>query len=59
MGADAQTLTKALEYAMALRRADPPVSRFKAAEAAAKRFDLGPLDEEWLLNQLTERKPAE
>jgi hypothetical protein len=56
---DADTLMKALDYALALRRDDARISRHMAAEEAAKRFDLGPADEEWLLNQLTERKPPE
>jgi len=35
------------------------MTKVKAAEKAAQQFDLGPLDEDWLLNHLTESKPAE
>ncbi|MCG3150564.1 MAG: hypothetical protein PCFJNLEI_04050 [Verrucomicrobiae bacterium] len=59
MSADAQTLTKALQYALDLLEIEPGMTKHKATEEAAKQFDLGPIDEEWLLNHLTAPKPAE
>ena len=59
MSAHAETLTKALQHALELLRHEPGMTKVKAAEKAAQQFDLGPLDEDWLLNHLTESKPAE
>jgi len=59
MSANAETLTKALRHALELLRHEPGMTKVKAAEKAAQQFDLGPLDEDWLLNHLTESKPAE
>jgi hypothetical protein len=59
MSAGAETLAKALRYALDLLDHEPGMTKLQATEAAAKQFDLGPLDEEWLLNHLTTSKPAE
>ncbi len=59
MSADAETLSKALQYATGLLRDEPGMTKVAAAEKAAQQFDLGPLDEEWLLNHLTERDRPE
>ena len=59
MSADATTLAKALRHALDLLKHEPGMTKLRATEAAAKQFDLGPLDEEWLLNHLTTSKPAE
>jgi hypothetical protein len=59
MSADAATLTKALQFALALLKDDPTLTRLAAAERAAQEFNLGPLDEDWLLNHLTARLPPE
>lgn len=59
MSADAETLAKALQYATELLRHEPGLAKLAAAEQAAQQFDLGPLDEEWLLNHLTERNRPE
>jgi hypothetical protein len=59
MSAPAEILTKALQHALDLLRHEPGMTKLRAAEEAAKQFDLGPLDEEWLLNHLTASKPAE
>jgi hypothetical protein len=59
MSTDGETLAKALRYALDLIEHAPGMTMLKAAEEAAKQFDLGPLDEEWLLNHLTEGKRAE
>jgi hypothetical protein len=56
MKSDAETLAKALSFALQRLKEDPPLGKWKAAEEAAMRFNLGPLDAEWLLNQLAERK---
>jgi hypothetical protein len=53
MSADAETLAKALDWANRELALHPAMGKWKVAEEAAKKFDLGPLDEEWLLNQLT------
>ena len=53
MSADAATLAKALRYALDLLRHEPGITRIEAGERAAQQFDLGPLDEEWLLAHLT------
>lgn len=58
MSADAATLLKALHHALALLRHEPGMTKLKATEEAAKQFALGPLDEEWLLNHLTDDKRA-
>jgi len=50
--ADAETLAKALDWVNHQLRLHPKLDKLKAVEEAAMKFDLGPLDEEWLLNQL-------
>ena len=59
MSADAEILAKALQLANDLLDNEPGMTKLRATEAAAQQFDLGPLDEEWLLNHLTANKPAE
>ena len=59
MTANAETLAKALLFATELLRHEPGMTKLMATEKAALQFDLGPLDEEWLLNHLTESKLAE
>ena len=59
MSADAEILAKALRHALDLLEYEPGMTKLRATEEAAKQFDLGPLDEEWLLNHLTTNKPAE
>jgi len=56
MSADAETLAKALDWVHQQLRLHPNLGKLKAVEEAATKFDLGPLDEEWLLNQVKERK---
>ena len=58
MSADGETLAKALRHALELIQREPGMTNHRAAEEAAKQFNLGPLDEEWLLNHLTEGKHA-
>jgi len=52
MSANAAILAKALHYALDLLEHEPGMTKLRATEAAAKQFDLGPLDEEWLLEHL-------
>jgi hypothetical protein len=54
--ADAETMAKALDWVNHQLRLHPKLDKLKAVEEAAMKFDLGPLDEEWSLNQLKERK---
>jgi len=37
---------------------DPRADRLRLVEEAARRFDLSPLDEDFLLRHLDERKPG-
>jgi hypothetical protein len=53
MRATAETLAKALAWVNERLAKEPGLERWKAVDEAARRFDLGPLDTEWLLNQLT------
>jgi hypothetical protein len=57
MSADGETLHKALRHALTLLKQEPGLALFTAAEEAAKQFDLGPLDEEWLLHHLKQEAP--
>ena len=58
MSADAEILAKALTLALDLLKNEPGMTKVKATERAAQQFDLGPLDEEWLLNHLTDAERA-
>ena len=57
--AEAEKRAKALDWLNLLRREHPRMSRLEAVEKTAVRFDLSPLEEEWLLQQLTPPSPAE
>ena len=59
MNEHAAILAKALHYALELLRHEPHLTRLQATEKTAQHFDLGPLDEDWLLNHLTAAKPKE
>lgn len=56
MKADAQTLTKALDWVNHRLKATPPTDKVKAVDEASMKFNLGPLDQEWLFNQLRASK---
>jgi hypothetical protein len=58
MKADAETLAKALDWVNTRLREEPGLGKLKAVEEAAMKFDLGPLDEEWLVRQVSEREVA-
>jgi len=59
MSERAKRLAQALQYALEILHHEPHLTRLQATEKTAQHFDLGPLDEEWLLNHLTESKPQE
>jgi hypothetical protein len=56
MSANRETLARALDGVNTRLRESPPVDRFKAIDEASIHFDLSPLDQEWLIRQLTENK---
>jgi hypothetical protein len=57
--AEVEKRAKALDWLNRLRKEHPRMSRLEAVEKTAVRFDLSPLEEEWLLQQLTPQPPAE
>ena len=52
--AEAEKRAKALEHLNHLLRENPGMNRVKAIEQTAVKFNLSPLEEDWLLRQLTE-----
>ncbi len=54
----AEKQAKALDYANILRREQPGLTRLEVVERVALRFNLSPLEEEWLLQQLTPSPPT-
>ena len=52
----AEKRAKALDWLNTLRKEHPAMSKLEAVERTAVRFDLSPLEEEWLLQQLTDKK---
>ena len=58
MSASRETLARALDWVNKRLRESPPVSKLKAIDEASLRFDLGPLDQEWLIRRLAEDKDA-
>lgn len=57
--AAAEKRAKALDWLNILRKEHPAMSKLEAVEKTALRFDLGPLEEEWLFQQLTPLPPPE
>ena len=55
----AEKRAKALDWLNLHLKAHPHLSKVKAVEETALKFDLGPLEEEWLLQQLTGGKHSE
>jgi hypothetical protein len=53
----AEKRAKALDWLNILRKEHPAMTKLEAVEKTAVRFDLSPLEEEWLLQQLTDNKP--
>ena len=54
----AEKRAKALDWLNILRREHPKMSKLEAIEKTAVRFNLSPLEEEWLLQQLVDSKLA-
>jgi hypothetical protein len=52
--ADAEKRAKALDWVNTLLKEHPGMEKVRAVEQTALQFDLNPLEEEWLLRQLTE-----
>ena len=52
----AEKQAKALDWLNTLRKEHPAMSKLEAVEKTAVQFNLGPLEEEWLLQQLTDTK---
>jgi hypothetical protein len=50
--ADAEKRAKTLDWVNLLLKDHPEMDKVKAVEETALRFDLSPLEEEWLLRQL-------
>jgi hypothetical protein len=55
----AEKRAKALDWLNILRKEHPAMSKLEAVERTAVRFDLSPLEEEWLLQQLMESTKSE
>jgi hypothetical protein len=47
-----ENLARALDWALRRQRENPDTTALEVVEEAATRFDLGPLDEEWLLREV-------
>ena len=57
--AEAEKRAKALDWLNILLKEHPGITKLDAIEKTALRFDLNPLEEEWLLQQLTLPPPSE
>jgi len=57
MRTDPNTLAKALDWVNRRRKEQPPIDLLGAVDEAAQKFDLGPLDAEWLLQQARRPPP--
>ena len=56
---NAEKRAKALEWACQYLREHPTAGKLAAAEQTALRFDLSPLEEDWLLRHLGDGKLAQ
>ena len=57
--ADAEKRARALDALNLLLKEQPSMDKVKAIEDIAVKFDLSPLEEEWLLRQLTDGERTE
>ena len=57
MKTDKLKLTTALDWVNRRLKEQPHLAKHKVVEEAAIRFNLGPLDEEWLSNQINRQAP--
>jgi hypothetical protein len=55
---DAEKRAKALDWVNLLLKEHPKMRKIHAVEETALKFNLSPLEEEWLLRQLMEGKLA-
>jgi hypothetical protein len=55
----AEKRAKALDWLNILRKEHPAMSKLESVEKTAVQFDLSPLEEEWLLQQLAESTNSE
>ena len=53
--AEAEKRARALDYLNLLLKGNPNLTKLQAIEQTAVRFDLSPLEEDWLLQQLTQQ----
>ena len=58
MNTDATKLARALDWVNKRLQSEPGLEKLKAVDDAAMKFDLGPLETDWLLNQLHGQKPG-
>jgi len=56
---EAEKRVHALAWLSALRKEHPSITKLDAIEQTAVHFDLSPLEEEWLLQQLVESTKPE
>jgi hypothetical protein len=56
---EAEKKVHALQYLSNLLQESSGITKLDAIEQTALRFDLNPLEEEWLLQQLTLPPPSE
>ncbi len=56
--AEAEKRAKALDWLNILLKEEPTMSKVEAVEQTALRFDLSPLEEDWLLRHLADSKLA-
>lgn len=52
--AEAEKRAQALNWLNLLLQEEPGINKARAVERTALKFDLSPLEEEWLLRQLTD-----
>jgi len=54
--AAAEKRAKALEWLLLLMKDNPGMDRVKAIEETAVKFDLSPMEEDWLINQFSQQQ---
>jgi hypothetical protein len=57
--AEAEKRAKALDHLNLLLKDHPGMDKVKAIEQTALKFDLSPLEEDWLLRQLVDNTKSE
>jgi hypothetical protein len=57
--AEAEKRAQALNWLNLLLQEESGINKARAVERTALKFDLSPLEEEWLLRQLTDDKLAQ